>query len=123
MIGKNNLTFRYKKLYRGEEDTGFSVVPDKIKGMWRIRWPDGVESADFYNLTMAKENTRRIYLEGQNKAPSSPAGEFLGGESYSPTSQGVKRTSELPRAFKQQLKEFEERCWTLPEYAGYRNKK
>lgn len=37
------------------------MKPDKIvehetyKGMYYLEWPDGVQSADFYNLTRAKD--------------------------------------------------------------------
>lgn len=77
MIGKNNLSFKFKKLYHSDEDTGFSVVPDdKVEKMFRVRWPDGVLSADYYNLTRARDHAARLYAEGQNTAPGSPAGAF-----------------------------------------------
>lgn len=93
MIGKNNLNFKQKKLFKGEEDTGFSVEAivdgfmfDHKGKMWRVRWPDGVLSKDYYNLSRARDHAARLYAEGQNKAPGSPADAFNGGESYPSTS-------------------------------------
>lgn len=77
MIGKKDITFKEDKLYHKGENTGFSVVrdPDTYL-MVRVRWPDGVLSKDYYNMTRAKDHAAALYLETQNKAPSSPAGAF-----------------------------------------------
>lgn len=77
MIGKKDVNFRYKQLYHGEENTGWSVVEDKtFLTMWRVRWPDGVLSEDYYNYTRARDHAARLYSDEQNKAPRSLAGEF-----------------------------------------------
>lgn len=85
MIGKNSLNFRSHTLFKGDQNTGWSVVPDKkivgLAKMYRVRWPDGVLSVDYYNYTRARDHAARLYAEGQNKAPSSPADAFVGGES------------------------------------------
>lgn len=50
-----DLTFeRDGGVYCGERRV-IEVVPDETySGMYRVRWPDGVVSADFYNLARAK---------------------------------------------------------------------
>lgn len=53
--------WRENQLYVQEDNTGVSIVPDATYAdLWRVRWPDGVLSDDFYNKTMAKENARTI---------------------------------------------------------------
>lgn len=42
------------------------IVKDKVHpNMYRIKWPDGVLSADFYNKTRARDISRHInfYLD------------------------------------------------------------
>ena len=41
------------------------VLDSKYPEMFRLKWPDGVLSADFYNITRARENTRKIVMEDQ----------------------------------------------------------
>jgi len=43
-------------------ETLFSVVKDE-RGMFRVRWPDGVLSQDAYNITWAKEHCVELALE------------------------------------------------------------
>jgi len=44
-----------------------SIIPDKkYPNMYRVQWPDGVLSEDFYNLARAKEHLRNI-LEKERK--------------------------------------------------------
>lgn len=75
MIGRGDLNYKFKKLYHGTKDTGFSVVKDtETENMWRVRWPDGILSEDYYNLTWAKDHAARLYAEDQNKAGSEPVG-------------------------------------------------
>lgn len=83
MISKKDITFKEDKLYHGDKDTGYSVVPGGPEyKMWKVSWPDGVLSQDYYNLTRAKDHAASLYLETQNKAPRSLAGAFNGGRSY-----------------------------------------
>jgi len=71
MIGYKDIRTEYKKLYHGDKDTGFAVVPSETKGMWRIRWPDGILSADHYNYARAREHMAGLYLETQNNGSES----------------------------------------------------
>ena len=66
MLGYNDVKFRDNKLFRGEEDTGFSVTPMVGRSLYGVCWPDGVLSKDGYNLVWAKQNCKKVYLEGQN---------------------------------------------------------
>lgn len=38
----------------------FKVVDNSDGYGFRVKWPDGVLSADYYNLTWAKEHCRRL---------------------------------------------------------------
>ena len=67
MIENRDLTFTGNSLYHGSKDTGYSVVLWSVNG-WKVRWPDGVLSADWYNLARARENCRKVYLEGGSRA-------------------------------------------------------
>lgn len=47
------------------------VVPhEHYTGMHRLEWSDGVKSADFYNLSRAKDILRRYddYLDGMRRS-------------------------------------------------------
>lgn len=56
-----DFNFREEKLYILDTDTGVSIEQDgACPPMFRVRWPDGVLSADKYNFTMARENARTI---------------------------------------------------------------
>lgn len=72
MISSDKLSFKFKKLYYFEKDTRFSVVPDSVEGMWRVRWPDGVLSQDYYNLVRAKDHCAKVFMELGNTAVESP---------------------------------------------------
>lgn len=63
----NQLNWKFKKLYRGKEFTGFELEQDlEHTFMWRIvRKPD-FRSKQIYNLINAKENTRLFYLKFMN---------------------------------------------------------
>lgn len=76
MISSDKLSFKFKKLYYFEKDTEFSVVPDDVEGMWRVRWPDGVLSQDYYNLVRAKDHCAKVFMELGNIAPESPVDAF-----------------------------------------------
>lgn len=53
-----DLRIENKKVFYGEEDTGFSAVPNSVySNMWRVRWPDGILSEDLYNIQRAKEHS------------------------------------------------------------------
>ena len=55
--GASDLNTRFKKVFVGDEDTGFSIVPSETEGMWRVSYPDGVLSKDHYNKTRAREHS------------------------------------------------------------------
>lgn len=45
-----------------------SVVPDaRFPSQWRIKWPNGDLSHDFYNYSRVKDNSIRITLSEKNK--------------------------------------------------------
>lgn len=55
--------WKYNILYsKGEKK--FEIVEDNIyAGMFRVQWPDGVLSADCYNLTRARAHAEALVLE------------------------------------------------------------
>ena len=68
------LTYRLNNdLYLGPPKNGkriLSVVPDDVYAeemMFRVRWPDGVLSEDFYNISRAKDNAKTIAIDMLNK--------------------------------------------------------
>ena len=60
-LNTDRLNWRKYELYYGDKNTGFSVKPSE-EDLWIIEWPDGVESADWYNLSRAKENARKMAI-------------------------------------------------------------
>lgn len=52
-----------KLFYEGELKV--EVVPAELPRMFRLKWPDGVLSADFYNIDWAKQNARKIAMSGK----------------------------------------------------------
>lgn len=63
-IGRNNLSWKKKELYHGTKNTGYKIYPSGPDNkFYRIQWPDGEISDDFYNLSRAKDNASRIYLK------------------------------------------------------------
>lgn len=75
MIEYKNLNYQGNNLYNGSEDTGYSVVLWSTRG-WKVLWPDGVLSEDFYNLNRARENCRIAFVEGGYIAQKGTAGAF-----------------------------------------------
>lgn len=64
--GSRRLSWSKNKLYLGKQVL-FEVVPDSThKGMFRIKWPDGVLSEDLYNLSHAKDNSVKLALKQLN---------------------------------------------------------
>lgn len=73
MLSKQNFNFKYKRLFRGKEKTGFEVIPDKTeKYMYRVKWPDGKESEDYYNLSWAKQHCVNQAIVASQKVGESP---------------------------------------------------
>ena len=79
MIGRINLSWKDNNLYQGKKKTGFSVYfhhgllygpglhgEDQPGKFYKVKWPDGTLSEDFYNRTRAKENCVKVYLESIN---------------------------------------------------------
>lgn len=52
----------YKLIYKGEEI--LKVVPFDL---YKIEWPDKVQSGDYYNLTRSKEHAVNLATEMLNK--------------------------------------------------------
>lgn len=68
MIGYKDFNWKKNKLFLRTEDTKISVVPDKEQeGMFRVKWPDGVLSEDFYNLARVKDTAINYGMEARNK--------------------------------------------------------
>lgn len=59
------------KLYDGKNFTGFKVKLC-FDGLFRVIWPDGVESEDYYNLTHARENAIKAYKREEYLKTVSP---------------------------------------------------
>jgi hypothetical protein len=56
MIGTEDFNWRGTKLFLGKQYSGFKVDNLENVNQWRVYWPDGVSSKDFYNLSWAKEH-------------------------------------------------------------------
>lgn len=65
-IRYEDFNWKDKKLYLGKTDTKFSVFNGEEDIYW-VKWPDGQISADFYNLTRAKDNCVKMALSTYNK--------------------------------------------------------
>lgn len=66
--GQSDFDWKKNKLYLTGKKTGYSVIEEKgHPGMFRIRWPDGILSEDFYNLTRAKDHASTIAAEDMRK--------------------------------------------------------
>lgn len=63
--------FQWKDLdlYLGIKETGFSVEKTKTELMFRVKWPDGVLSEDYYNLPRAREHTRTLASRHMGERP------------------------------------------------------
>ncbi len=75
---RNDFTWKDNKLYL-KDRLFFTLVPK----LFKIRWPDGVESEDIYNKTRAVEHAFLLALKEMNEgsdleharnAPAEPAG-------------------------------------------------
>lgn len=56
MVEYKDFNWNGLKLYLGKKDTGFSIHPIKDDDTYWVKWPDGTFSADYYNLTRAKDH-------------------------------------------------------------------
>jgi len=55
---------RFQLYYEGKFK--IEIVPDiKYPGMFRLKWPDGVLSMDFYNLSGVKQHSKKIAMGDQ----------------------------------------------------------
>lgn len=66
MIGYADLNWKDNKLYHGKKDTSvYLVKDDKHEFMYWINWDfeKPQESANFYSLTNAKDNGKKLYLQ------------------------------------------------------------
>ncbi len=66
MTSTNNLKWKENKLYLKDKLVAEIVPFIAQEGMYRIKWPDGTKSNDFYNLTRAKDNAVKIVIEDTN---------------------------------------------------------
>lgn len=71
MLGFDELHWKNPvSLYHGDRKV-LSLTPNKeYLGMWRVKWPDGVLSDNFYNHTRAKENAMKWYVADFNRRDS-----------------------------------------------------
>lgn len=73
MIGYADLLWKDYSLYAGKKDTKFSVEPfvafwcQLDDGMFKIRYPDGTVSEDFYNISWAKQHAMEEFLSTTNR--------------------------------------------------------
>lgn len=66
VIGQNRFTWKDLDLYLDGKKIG-SLVEHKIhKGMFYLKWLDGQQSDDFYNLSHAKHNLVKWELKRRN---------------------------------------------------------
>lgn len=60
MISAKNFNWKKNILYLGTEKTGFSVEyaggPEEYYNCFKVKYPDGNLSEDFYNLTRTKDH-------------------------------------------------------------------
>lgn len=62
-VRKRHLVWKDNDLFLKDEKL-MSVIQDKqYPSQFRLEWPDGVLSKDFYNFTRAKEHAMRIVLK------------------------------------------------------------
>ena len=79
IYGRDSLRWRKNKLcFRNKTKALFAVVEVNRTGdlgkldekyesvFWRVEWPDGTLSDDFYNKTRAKEHATRLALRKLN---------------------------------------------------------
>lgn len=50
--GLSDIHWIEEKLYFRRKDVKLKIIPSE--GFFRIEWPDGVQSSDFYNFTRAR---------------------------------------------------------------------
>jgi len=68
IYGTNDLEWKGKGLFLKQKNPLIQIVEDTThKGMYRLLWPDGVKSADFYNFTRAKDHAMTMALRELNK--------------------------------------------------------
>lgn len=72
MIEYSELDFnKHKQLMCGNRKTKYSYVK-VAEGQFKIKYPDGQLSEDFYNLSRVRDNIRRLYQEEKNNDLKSP---------------------------------------------------
>lgn len=65
--GRDKLSWKKDKLMFKNKEI-ISVVPDaRHTSQWRVLWPNGDLSTDFYNYSRAKEHSVLLALEILNK--------------------------------------------------------
>lgn len=83
MINSNRFNWKGNKLYLGDKNTKYEIRPCEVENaptaFYKIKFPDGVVSEDFYNLTWAKTNCIRgaaLEYNTGDLALESPVGAF-----------------------------------------------
>lgn len=67
----SDFTWKKDKLYFN--DLMIEVVPhESFPNMFRLRWPDGILSKDFYNYTRARDNALKVSLTKKNGIEEEP---------------------------------------------------
>lgn len=59
--GLSDLHWIDERLYFKGKDVNLKIVP--FGEFFKIEWPDGVQSADFYNFTRARQAAKKYILE------------------------------------------------------------
>lgn len=69
-----DFNWRGYELYHFDQPSGFGLY-DYGDDLYKVKWPDGVASADYYNLTRAKEHAiimARRWFETKSNSGESP---------------------------------------------------
>lgn len=67
IYGRKNLKWLKNSLWEGDNYKLAIVEDSEHKGMFWLKWPDGVKSEDFYNKTRAVDHAIRLTLQDLNK--------------------------------------------------------
>jgi len=66
IYGRKDLNWKKNQLFF-QDELMFTIVPEKgISPMFRVQWPDGIQSRSYYNKTRAKEHCYELALSSIN---------------------------------------------------------
>lgn len=69
MIEYKDMHWEGNRLFYGKKDTTIKLVPDdEFENMFRLEWDftEPQRSINFYNITNAKDNARKLYMKYRN---------------------------------------------------------